>query len=214
MIADLAITYSSPLQQKSLSGYLQFSLPGSYKFALTNPLGQVFWAVAGDRKTYQAIDTTQHLVTSGTMKALILQNQLPLFLIQNDWGDWLMARNRIDSTHIVDIHKDLDERGMWFTLRHPSLYGSYEHLLIEPEQQILLQRILADRDGDRLAVVTYEQFPERTDSGQCVQPGHITVTGLDYGSRIELELTAVEFQPEKQQYTLPKPPQYLEKHLP
>ena len=34
---DLLLFYQSPLEKKALEGFLQFSMPSSYKFVVTNP---------------------------------------------------------------------------------------------------------------------------------------------------------------------------------
>ncbi len=208
MIADAALSYTSPVTSQSVSGFLQFSLPESYKFVITNPLGQIFWAVAGDRKQYQIVDTTKQLYTTGELQTLVLNNELPLFLVQNNWGEWLMARNHFSGSRVIAIRSDNKHRGVWFTVENSILEGRYEHLLIDLNRQILLQRILTDRSGDILAAISYNEIGNKINKGKCVQPAHITITGLDYGSTIELHLSAIEFQPGKKSYHLPKPPRY------
>ncbi len=208
MIADLAITYTSPIARRAVSGSLQFSLPDDYKFVVTNPLGQILWAVVGNRKQFQTIDTSKRIYRSGELQSLLLEHQLPLFLVQNNWGEWLMGRNLFDSSRIVDIRQDNDQRGLWFTVKTSILAGEYEHLLIEPKRQLLLQRIITDRSGDPLAAITYTRSSTKIDKGQCMQPEHITISGLSYNSTIDLQLTAIEFQPKKKDYSLPAPPQY------
>ncbi len=208
MIADAALTYTSPVASRSVSGFLQFSLPEDYKFVITNPLGQIFWAVAGDRRQYQIVDTTKRLYATGKLQTLVLNNELPLFLVQNSWGEWLMARNHFSSSRVIAVRSDNEHRGVWFTVEKSLVEGRYEHLLIDLGRQILLQRVLADRSGDTLATVSYNKIGKKIDKGQCVQPEHITITGLDYGSTIELRLSAIEFQPGKKSYHLPRPPRY------
>ncbi len=208
MIADAALTYTSPVASRSVSGFLQFSLPESYKFVITNPLGQIFWAVAGNRKQYQIINATEQLYTTGKLQTLVLDNELPLFLVQNNWGEWLMARNHFSSSRVLAVRSDTEHRGVWFTVENSILEGRYEHLLIDLGRQVLLQRILTDRSGDMLAAISYDKIGKRIDRARCIQPEHITINGLDYGSTIELRLSAIEFQPEKRSYHLPKPPQY------
>ncbi len=208
MIADLAITYNSPINKQAVSGLLQFSLPDNYKFVVTNPLGQIFWAVAGNRKHFQTIDTTERVYSSGELQTLILKHQLPLFLTQNNWGEWLMGRSNFDRSRIVAIRQDNDQRGLWFTVRTGIVAGEYEHLLIDQKRQLLLQRIIADRSGDPLAIITYAPINAKIDKEQCIQPEHITISGLSYNSTIDLQLSAIEFQPEKKSYSLPAPPQY------
>ncbi len=214
MITDLAITYTSPLTKRSINGFLQFSLPDNYKFVVTNPLGQIFWAVAGNRKQYQTINTAERLYHSGELQSLILKHQLPLFLTQNNWGEWLLARNRFSKEKIVDIRHDKDNRGIWFTVKTSVLKGEYEHLLIEPDLQVLLQRIIVDRSGEELATIIYDRTNTKIDKDQCIQPEHITITGLAYNSSVELWLSAIEFQSEKKSYNLPAPPHYRHIFLP
>ncbi len=169
------------------------------------------WAVAGDSKYYQIVDTTRRVFTSGGVNSLFLRNNLPLFLTHKNWGNWLMARN--DSSRLIDIRND--KRGIWFTVETTQSDQTHEHLLIDSEQLFLLQRIIIDQEDKKLAHIYYSHFRKKTVDGiECVQPEKITIKDLDYGNNITLELADLELKKGPKEYTLPKPSSYPHKYLP
>lgn len=220
LVADVQVDYESPLEKLKLQGFLQFSLPGNYKFIVTNPLGQLVWGTAGNRRHYQAINTLKKEYIEGGMDSFVLKNKLPIFLIQSHWGNWLTGRVSYGAKRIVDIREDKENRGVWITVKTDSPEGPWEHLLINPQLQQLVERVITDLDNDELATVNYSDMeipaPENPDEDtvQCRQPGTITITGLPWNSRIELNLSRIETRHEEESYSLPRPARYFRQYRP
>lgn len=209
---DLALFYADPLDKKALSGYLQFSMPGSYKFVVANPFGQTVLAIAGDQKAYQAIIVPEQKYLTGSIQSFGLRHDLPTEILGGPWGEWLTARNLRPVNTITAIHEDKNSRGLWISFRHNSKEPSgMSHLLLEQDSNLPLARILENGTGRIVAEVTYSNW---IDQGKCRQPQEINITGLDYGIDIRLKLTNVRMTGETKKYTLPVPPGYIQQFLP
>jgi hypothetical protein len=209
---DLALFYSDPLEKKALSGFLQFSMPASYKFVVSNPFGQPVLAIAGDQRSYQAINVPEQKYLAGSVRSFGLRNDLPVDILKGSWGEWITARNLRSSQSIIAIRRDRDNRGVWISFRHEkSEPPGLSHLLLEPGSQLPLVRILENGDGTIVAEVTYGDW---VTIGRCRQPQEINITGLDYGTDIRLKLTNVQLTEEPKQFHLPVPPGYAQQLLP
>ncbi len=220
LLADLKIDYHSPVDDRKLQGFLQFSLPENYKFVVTNPLGQMVWATAGDRQHYQTVNTLRHQYIEGGMDSFVLTNKLPVFLLESDWGSWLTGRLQYGADRIVDIRNDPETPGIWITVKTDSAGGPLDHLLIDPAEALVLRRTITDADNTELATISYRNILPVKNSGaeesaaRCKQPHHITVSGLPWGSRIELQLTNTETRSVSKSYSLPMPPRYFRQYRP
>jgi outer membrane biogenesis lipoprotein LolB len=209
---DLALFYSDPLGKKALSGYLQFSMPSSYKFVVSNPFGQPVLAIAGDQRAYQAINVPEQQYLAGSIRSFGLRNDLPVDIMKGSWGEWITARNLRSSQSITAIRRDREDRGVWISFRHEkSEPPGLSHLLLEPDSRLPLIRILENGDGTIVAEVTYGDWV--TQAG-CRQPQEITITGLDYGTDIRLKLANVRLTEEPKQFHLPVPPGYAQQLRP
>jgi hypothetical protein len=209
---DLALFYADPLDKKALSGYLQFSMPGSYKFVVANPFGQTVLAIAGDQKAYQTVIVPEQKYLSGSIRSFGLRHDLPTEILGGPWGEWLTARNLRPGNTINAIHEDKNNRGLWISFRHGSTEPSgMSHLLLESGSNLPLARILENGVGKIVAEVNYGDWIHR---GKCHQPQEINLTGLDYGVDIRLKLSNVQFTSETKKYTLPVPPGYIQQFLP
>jgi hypothetical protein len=209
---DLALFYSDPLEKKALTGYLQFSMPASYKFVVTNPFGQPVLAIAGDQKTYQAINVPEQKYLAGSIRSFGLRNDLPVDILNGHWGEWITARNLRQSRTISAVRQDRDARGVWISFRHenPEPPGM-SHLLLDPVSKLPLARILENGAGTIVAEVTYGDW---INLGACRQPQEINITGLDYGTDIRLRLTNVQITDEPKQFHLPVPAGYTKQLRP
>ncbi|MBM9519801.1 hypothetical protein JWG39_08215 [Desulforhopalus vacuolatus] len=223
LVADLQVDYESPLEKRRLQGFLQFSLPGNYKFIVTSPLGQMVWGTAGNRRHYQVLNTMTKQYIEGGMESFVLNNKLPFFLIQSQWGNWLTGRvsSEAHRAHrIVDIRKDKENRGVWITVKTNSSEGPRDHLLINPERQQLIERVITDLENNELATVSYSDMktpaPENPDEEtvQCLQPGAVTITGLPWNSHIGLNLSRIETRRGEESYSLPQPVRYFRQYRP
>ena len=209
---DLALFYADPLEKRALNGYLQFSLPGSYKFVVANPFGQTIFAVAGDQKIYKTVIVPEKKYIEGGLQSFGLRHKLPAEIINGSWGEWLTARNQHPSSTITAIHEDKDARGVWVSFRHnKNEPAGMSHLLLEPVDKTLQARILENSEGEIVAEITYADW---ITLGECRQPREITISGLDYGVDIRLKLSNVRLTDEVKQYSLPVFSSYIQQYLP
>jgi hypothetical protein len=209
---DLALFYADPLERKALGGFLQFSIPGSYKFVVANPFGQTVLAVAGDQKSYQAVIVPEQKYLAGSIRSFGLRHDLPAEILGGPWGDWLTARNQRPSNTISAIREDKSTRGLWISFRHNKTEpAGMSHLLLEPLSKLPLSQILENSTGKIVAEVTYGDWMTQ---GKCHQPQEINITGLDYGIDIRLKLSNVRLTSEAKQYSLPVPSGYIQQLLP
>lgn len=209
---DLTLFYKSPVDNTALNGFLQFSLPSSYKFVLTNPFGQPLFAVAGDQKSYSGINTQERKYFSGGLHSFGVRYNIDDAFLQGNWGDWLTGRNHFSGQDITDLRNDRSNRGVWLTLaaRSDGRAGS-EHLLLAPEEKLYLARIVEDWDNKVVAEITYGEW---TGAGNCLQPLDILITGLAYGAEIHLKLSDIVFDDGPQKYSLQVPAGYIKQYMP
>lgn len=212
LAGDLSLFYKSPLDTKALNGFLQFSGPSSYKFVLTNPFGQPLLAIAGDQKSFQAINTLGRKYISGSVRSFGIRNNIPDYFLEGDWEEWLTARNRFSSQEITDVRRDRKNRGLWVTFRTGSGQRTgAQHLLLNLEDELLLGRILENEKEKIVAEISYDNW---INQGSCKQPLEINITGLYYGANIRLRLSDVTFAEEVTTYQLPTPPGYIRQFMP
>ncbi len=207
---DLILFYQNPFEKQALSGFLQFSMPSSYKFVITNPIGQPVLAVAGDQNSFQAINIFERSYLAGSLQSFGLRNDIPSHFLKNDWGPWLTGRNLLAGRMITDIRKDRDSRGVWLTFENKNQAGLH-HLLLDMEEEIFPVRILEDGSGRKVVEVTYNNWI--TLEG-CRQPLEINITGLDYGTNIHMELSDVTLIDERKTFRLQPPPGYIKQFMP
>ncbi len=205
---DLVLYYQNPFGKKALSGFLQFSIPSSYKFVMTNPFGQPVLIIAGDQKTFQAIDTIHRNYLAGSLRSFFLHNDIPIYFLTGDWGAWLTDRNLLPSSEITDIRNDRDSRGVW--LSYKSKKRVY-HLLLDPQKKIFPVRILENEKGKKIAEITYDNWVV---SAGCSQPQEINIAGLDYGTDIHIQLSNVALSNVHGVYRLKPPPGYSKQFMP
>lgn len=209
---DLALFYEDPLGKKALGGYLQFSMPGSYKFVVANPFGQTVLAIAGNQKSYQAVIVPEQIYLAGSVRSFGLRHDLPTEILNGPWGEWLTARNKYSSEDISIIREDKDSRGLWISFRHrKGESAGMTHLLLEPVSRLPLSQILENSEGKIVAEIAYGDWMT---FGKCRQPQEIHITGLDYGIDIRLKLSNVQLTNEAKQYSLPVPAGYIQQLQP
>jgi hypothetical protein len=207
---DLVLFYQNPFEKKALSGFLQFSMPSSFKFVMTNPIGQPVLAVAGDQNSFQAINILQRSYLAGSLRSFGLRNDIPSHFLKSEWGPWLTGRNLLSSQTITDIRKDRDSRGVWLTFENINKAGLH-HLLLDTEKEIFPVRILEEGSGRKVVEVTYTNWI--TVEG-CRQPLEIHITGLDYGTNIHIALSDVSLTDERKTFRLQPPPGYSRQFMP
>jgi len=209
MSANMALYYNSPLQQIAQDGTLHFSQPSSFKFVITNPLGLPVWAVAGDHKNYQILNTMSTQFVRGTVKAFGIRNKIPEYLIKGVWGDWLTGRNSFLSDDVLSIEPDVENRGVWIKVGA----GDKHELrsLVNLQTGVIAERIVFSKSGRKVARIAYSDHQE---AGSCLQPGRILVTGLDYGTEIRLDFSDIQLSTKTKNYSLKPPPHYFKKLMP
>ncbi len=213
--ADLSLFYENPLGKKALSGFLQFSLPSSYKLVMTNPFGQPVLAIAGNEQSFQAINTIQKKYMEGSIRSFGLLNNIPKHFLEASWGNWLTGRSQFSSQAITDIRHDRETRGLWITFQaENSTQPATHHLLLAPEDKLILTRIIEDGKGKSVADIKYGNWIAQ---GECRQPREIDITGLGYGANIRIKLSDVLVSDKEQSFQLPIPPDeagYIKQYLP
>jgi hypothetical protein len=207
---DLDLFYQNPLEKKALSGFLQFSMPSSYKFIVSNPFGQPILAVAGDQESFQAINIADKSYLTGSLRSFGLRNNIPPYLLKSDWSFLLTGRIQLPSQSIIEIREDRNQRGVWLTSQRKNITGLY-HLLLDRDKEVLLACVLENGSGDTVAEISYDNWV--TLEG-CKQPLDISISGLDYGTEIQLKLSNVSTSDEKKTYRLQPPPGYRRQYMP
>jgi outer membrane biogenesis lipoprotein LolB len=207
---DLVLFYQNPIERRALSGYLQFSMPSSYKFVMTNPFGQPILAIAGDQKSFQVINTLQRKYLAGSLRSFALRHDIPDYFLKNSWGPWLTGRNQLSSQAITDIRTDRDARGVWLTLKDEDQTG-VSHLLLDRDKEVYLSRVLENAEGRTVAEITYGKWATL---GQCRQPQEIRIAGLDYGTDVLIQLSNVSLSDEKKTFRLQVPTGFMQQYMP
>jgi len=210
--SDLAIFFNTPYGQKALNGFLQFSQPASYKFVATNPFGQPLFIIAGNKQDFQAIIVPDKQYIAGSIRSFLLRNHLPIFFLKGRWGEWLTGRAIIKDDEITAIREDKDKRGFWVTVsRKNTTTGYTTHLLFDPKHHVFLEEMLENGVGKIVAEIVYDNRSARTG---CQQPSTITISGLDYGTEIRLELTDIRSSDTQKKYILSTPKGYYRQYMP
>ena len=187
---EAKIFLRSRLQNRAVSGYLQIKQPSFIKFIVSNPFGQPLLAFASDGVNFQKVSTPDSLYMNGHVLSFVLKNDLPIALVNGQWGAWLTGRLGGNALNSKKIQEDEHKRGFWFTTEYQTPAGKYhEHLLVNPQTKTLLGRILTDQKENVLADVLYTG---RRDVAGCSQPESIKITQLDFNSEIEMSLTDIQ----------------------
>lgn len=214
LAADLSVYFHGPLENSAVSGYFQFSAPSFYKFVMTNPLGQPVLLIAGDQKSYQAINSLARKYMAGSVRSFGIRNKIPQDFLKSNWQDWLMGRNHYSSEKTSHIRNDKEGRGTWISFNtEDGKYSATSHLLLDSDQKLYRTRILENSDGKTIAEIRYDNW---IGQGGCLQPQDINITGLDYGTNIQLKLSDVVLSTDvdPKTYRLPIPSGYLKQYLP
>lgn len=209
---DLSIFYDDPLGRKAMKGYLEFSLPKSFKFIVTNPFGQPLLAVSANTKTFEVIITRDSQFIAGSLESYALRHDLPVEFVQGDWGAWFTGRSLNSASDIQEIREDLEGRGLWVKFRSNSPVEGPGSVLFDRESGAPLIRFIENKQGKKIATITYRSWTKIDDS--CSQPAEIEVSDLGYGTTIKLELSEIEIRPERNVYDLTPPTGFFQQYLP
>lgn len=210
LISDLTFVYKNPFNKKGLSGFFQFSQPSSYQFVVSNPLGQPLLVIAGDEKSFQAINTQNRSYLAGRIRSFALRNDIPGYFVQSNWGSWLTGRYKLAPETITDIRYDRDQRGIWLTFHREGQQGT-NHLLFDREKELFVEYIMEKENGSTAAKISYGDW---LFLGECRQPREIKIEGLDYGTELSLKLSNIEMSHEQKSYQLRPPRGYNRRYMP
>ena len=210
--SDLTLEYVYPLGKRTFSGFLQYSPTTNYKFVASNPLGQPVVIITGNKKKYQMINTLESKYTAGGMTSFALRYKLPIHFLKGRWDDWLTGKNTIPTEFISDISSDKQSRGIWITFEDSQGARNISHLLIDQKNKIILQRVLETRQKKPLATIQYDNYLK--DQSSCTQPQRIDISGLEYGTTINLQLSETELTSDIKTYKLKPPEGYLRQYRP
>jgi len=207
---DVVLFYENPLQKKALRGFLQFSMPSSYKIVITNPLGQPILVIAGNQDSFQAINTLDKKYLAGSIRSFGLRNNIPEYFLKSDWGSLLTGRNLQPSRALTSIRSDQNNRGVWLTFQNEEQSG-VSRLLLDRENEVFIERILENSRGQTVAKISYGGW---VPLGTCRQPLDISIAELDYGTDVHIKLENVDISDEKKTYRLRPPPGYSQYFMP
>jgi len=143
---------------------------------------------------------------AGGMTSFALRHKLPIHFLKGRWDDWLTGKNTIPTEYISDISSDKESRGIWITFEDSKGAKNISHLLIDPEKKIILERILETLQKKPLATIQYDNYLK---DQSCTQPQHIYISGLEYGTTINLQLSETELSSDIKMYRLKAPQGYL-----
>lgn len=213
--ADVNISWSTALGTSAFSGYLQVSEPSSFKFIVSNPLGQPLLAITSNGEKYQFLDILREQYTHGSTLSYALRNNIPVEFASGSWGDWLIGRISAQVTENPAISHDKKGRGLWLTMESSIEDGkdTTNHYLLDLEKMTVQEQRVFDTNTKHLANITYESYKL---VGSCMQPHLISMSSLPFGATIQITLTNIQslgIATEKD-FTLPIPQHYFIKHLP
>ncbi len=213
IITNASFFLSSPTGKQAFAGSLQFSLPTSYKFVATNPLGQPLLAFAGNNRKYSSINTITRQFISGGIDALGARNNIPLQILEGDWGEWLTGRIK-ERPGKFSLLQDLSTPGIWITSPVHRITKGIEYVLLDPATEHITKRVLTSETGREVAIISYGDYHPIPRSEDCAQPHEITISGLRFGTEMTIRLSETEYNEEPKTYTLSPPRHYFIKKIP
>lgn len=196
--ADINIFFTSTVKNRAINGYVQLMQPASVKFVTSNPLGQPLVAFFSDGHTVQFVNAMDGYFTDGSLESFARVFDIPTVAYTSDWGTWLTARLP-RAIEVTEVREDENNRGFWigFTDKARKEMGMpnrpiVEHVLIDTDRRIVLERAFTNTKGSIKARISYEDLLPETAEGQPLQPAKITISGLDYSGKLVLEFSALQ----------------------
>jgi len=189
--ADVNLTLKSPLQDAAASGYLLWRRPSWIKFVSSNPFGQPLVLATSDGARFQQLLMPRKTYLHGRIFSYLAHNNLPVALAFGDWVNWLAGGAGQVKAEEAEVRPDRQGRGLWFvwTLPFPSGtpgvkgQGFHEHILVDAAKRIIVARVISDERGKTVARFDYG---DRQNDDPCLQPGKITISGLEGGGVIDI----------------------------
>ena len=212
---DITIAWDSPVEKKSIRGLLQTMEPSSIKFVMTNPLGQILFALIIKDRTFQSINTLTHKYQSGSLDSLVLYYDAPKSLLSGNWVTYLTGRLKKGSIEIVEIRNDREKRGVWFTiLISDGDKKQKNHLLIDMVEKKILTRMVVDENSEEtIASITYSDWIIEKN---CQIPSRLQISEFSFGFQMNIQLSNIstDLQLKNSHFKINPPPGYLRQILP
>jgi len=213
--SDVNVFLTSTVKNRAVGGYMQLMQPSSLKFVTSNPLGQPLVVFVSDGQSAQFVNTLDAFFTDGKLTAFARSFDIPPVAYVSDWGAWLTGRLP-RTTGVTSIREDEKGRGIWVSVSGAatSMSGAHdqlqEHVLIDPAQRRILSRVFTDNSDTVEARIDYDGWLAETTGAPALQPGRITISGLDYGGRLVLDFSGLQAMEDCRQgnFRLNRPPGY------
>ena len=204
--ADIIINLQTSLKDYTLPAYIQTLPPSYFKFVIANPLGQPLKLLATDGVDYQYIDVMDRSSIFGSIRSWAIRYDLPYILIGRSWPDWLQGRPDGGKRRLItEFRQDSEARGVWLTIADVEekyvtektdsetdseiTYPVYEYLLVDPETGVVKEQIIVDELQKPQATIVYNEWLQ---TGDCLYPVDIELTGLSYGAYIHLQFSDIK----------------------
>ena len=184
--SDITIKWKSTLQTFSVNAYCQALEPSHLKLVVFNPLGQPIKIISINGETYLLIDALAKTSVTGNLHSWAIDNSIPDSLIERPWLEWLQGRSSASNDQIVEIRLDGQNRGAWLSVATDPNPRVSEYLLFDPENLRILERIILDDRGKKLAVIEYQRW-QQVDG--CPFPEEIAIGELPLGAKAWLGYT-------------------------
>lgn len=213
--ADVDISWHTALGTKAFSGYLQVSNPSSFKFIISNPLGQPILALTSNGEKFQLLEILKKQYSHGSTISYALRNNMPPEFASGSWGYWLVGKLPEQVTEHPTISLDKEERGIWLTIdsRHENSVDTTHYYLLNLKKLAVQEQRIFHKQSKHLATLTYSNYML---TGNCFQPHQIDISDLPFGASIQINLNNIQSRGSatEKDFTLPVPQHYFIKYLP
>ena len=184
---DINVFLTSRVGKRAAAGYFQLMQPDHIKFIASNPLGQPLLIFTSDGESFQYINTIERLSLAGGVTPFFQTLDAPPALVSSSWGRWLTGRLPLTGT-VETVRPDDHDRGVWLTISSAAGDRQQEHLLIDPENRLLLSRIVTEQ-GNIVMQIDYPGNDQDGGNSRCRLPETLHVSGLDYGAELTLTIS-------------------------
>lgn len=175
-----------------LSGYLQAMAPSYLKFVGLNPLGQPQLVVATDGQGFSSIVVAEAKSFEGPVNSAKFKKYAPPGFSPEVSFFWLAGRLARDRIEVAEVSRAPggDQVGYWLTLVADGDDGLTDSLLFDPQQRVILQHMVRDREKRVVLEVSYDDYRTSFSSNRasCPLPCTITVSSLPYRRKMILSL--------------------------